>query len=183
MLFAARIALTGTPLQNNLGECKLQLSSSRKCFRKLTTFLCYYTYLDYTMVNFVKPALLGSSKEFKNQFQAPIEDGTKKESSRDDVKRMKERSSILRHLLSGCLQIRGVSILTETIPPKVEYRITLRLSEMQTRLYKAFVAHCAVPGLAGSTKTFWAVMKTAQLITFHPQCLQEQEKNERHKVG
>ncbi|GAV08747.1 hypothetical protein RvY_18395 [Ramazzottius varieornatus] len=91
----ARIALTGTPLQNNLNEY-------------------------YTMVNFVKPALLGSSKEFKIQFLDPIVEGSKKEAARDDVRLMMERSSILRHSLFGCLQIRGASILAKTIPNKTK---------------------------------------------------------------
>ncbi|GAU93564.1 hypothetical protein RvY_05489 [Ramazzottius varieornatus] len=154
----ARIALTGTPLQNNLGEY-------------------------YTMVNFVKPALLGSSKEFKNQFQLPIEEGSKKESSPSDVRLMKQRSGILRHLLSGCLQIRGVSILTETIPPKTEYRITLRLTDMQATLYKALIEHYRNKVTTTGNKRFlWQMVPTAQMITFHPQCLQKEQENERKKI-
>lgn len=143
-----------------------------------------FSFSDYTMVNFVKPALLGSSKEFKNQFQLPIEEGSKKESSPSDVRLMKQRSGILRHLLSGCLQIRGVSILTETIPPKTEHRITLRLTDMQTKLYKALIEHYRNKvSTTGNKRFLWQMVPTAQMITFHPQCLQKEQENERKKAS
>ena len=61
-----RAILTGTPMQNNLNEY-------------------------FTMVSFVKPSLLGSKKEFSNQFINPITNGQYANSKPEDVLLMKRR--------------------------------------------------------------------------------------------
>ena len=63
-------------------------------------------YPDYTMVNFVKPNLLGTQSEFKNRFANPIANGQCKDSTSFDVRLMKERAHILHDLLSGTAQVR-----------------------------------------------------------------------------
>ena len=69
-----RIVLTGTPLQNNLKEY-------------------------FEMVNFVKPMLMGTRKEFSNRFVNPIVIGQHADSTERDVRVMKKRSFI--HFLSA----------------------------------------------------------------------------------
>ena len=71
-----RILLTGTPLQNNLAEY-------------------------FSMVDFVKPKLLGTFGEFKNRFVNPIQNGQHSDSTDRDVRIMKKRSFILSDLLKG----------------------------------------------------------------------------------
>ena len=61
--------------------------------------------LDYTMVNFVKPNLLGTQKEFTNRFMNPITNGQCRDSSPFDIRRMKQRAHVLHTLLQGTVQV------------------------------------------------------------------------------
>ena len=57
------------------------------------------------MVDFVKPNLLGTKKEFLNRFANPINNGRCSNSTPRDVKIMKQRCHVLYQLLSGCVQV------------------------------------------------------------------------------
>lgn len=57
------------------------------------------------MVSFVKPNLLGTSKEFRNRFVNPITNGQCADSTAHDVKIMKRRAHILHEKLNGCVQV------------------------------------------------------------------------------
>lgn len=111
-----RIVLTGTPLQNNLTEY-------------------------HTMMNFVKPSLLGSLQEFTNRFVNPIKNGQHADSTDNDVKTMKRRAHVLHRKLEGCVQRCDYLILAPYLPPKYEYIINIRLSERQEQLYKHYLEH------------------------------------------
>ncbi|VEL07856.1 unnamed protein product [Protopolystoma xenopodis] len=74
-----RVVMTGTPLQNSLAEY-------------------------FTMVNFVKPNLLGTAKEFSNRFINPIRNGQHSNSTATDVNIMKKRAHILFKTLDGSVQ-------------------------------------------------------------------------------
>lgn len=50
-----RIILTGTPVQNNLNECKLKCTATGRGSFPFYRFLHFYISTDYSMVNFVKP--------------------------------------------------------------------------------------------------------------------------------
>ena len=77
---------TGTPLQNCLSEY-------------------------FAMVDFIKPSLLGTFKEFQNRFVNPIRNGQHSDSTQRDVQIMKKRSFILSDLLKGCMQRRDYNVL------------------------------------------------------------------------
>lgn len=59
------------------------------------------------MIQFVKPNLLGTKKEFMNRFVNPIEQGQCADAMPRDVRRMKRRAHILHNMLEGCVQVRG----------------------------------------------------------------------------
>lgn len=109
-----RIVLTGTPLQNNLKEY-------------------------YCMVQFVKPNLLGKYTEYLNRFVNPITNGQYNDSTPQDIEIMKRRSHVLHKLLDGCVQRRDYNVLAPFLPPKLEYVLSIRLTEMQVKLYKYYM--------------------------------------------
>lgn len=75
-----RLCLTGTPLQNSLSEY-------------------------YTMINFVKPGLLGGFKEFQTRFIIPIQNGQMIDSDDKDVRVMRKRCHVLHSKLKGIIDV------------------------------------------------------------------------------
>lgn len=63
------------------------------------------TFSDHAMVNFVKPNLLGTAKEFSNRFANPIKNGQHSNSTQLDVQIMKKRAHVLYKTLDGCVQV------------------------------------------------------------------------------
>jgi len=57
------------------------------------------------MVNFVKPNLLGTAREFKNRFVNPITNGQCRDSSAADIRMMKHRAHVLHSLLKDSVQV------------------------------------------------------------------------------
>ncbi|CAI0385224.1 unnamed protein product [Linum tenue] len=146
-----RIALTGSPLQNNLMEY-------------------------YCMVDFVREGFLGSSHEFRNRFQNPIENGQHTNSTSDDVKIMNQRSHILYEQLKGFVQRMDMDVVKKDLPPKTVFVIAVKLSPLQRRLYKKFLE---VHGFASDSiynektkKSFFAGYQALAQIWNHPGILQ-----------
>jgi len=63
-------------------------------------------FVDFCMVQFVRPNLLGTKKEFRARFVNPIENGRYIDSTRDDVILMNERTRLLHSTLDGFVQVR-----------------------------------------------------------------------------
>lgn len=57
------------------------------------------------MVDFIRPNLLGSIKDFTNRFINPIINGQYADSTVIDVKIMKRRSHVLHRMLEGFVQV------------------------------------------------------------------------------
>lgn len=147
-----RIALTGSPLQNNLMEY-------------------------YCMVDFVREGFLGSSHEFRNRFQNPIENGQHTNSTLEDVKIMNQRSHILYEQLKGFVQRMDMSVVKKDLPPKTVFVISVKLSPLQRKLYKRFLdVHGFNNGKDSSEllrkRSFFAGYQALAQIWNHPGILQ-----------
>ncbi|KAE8699169.1 Protein CHROMATIN REMODELING 20 [Hibiscus syriacus] len=142
-----RIALTGSPLQNNLMEY-------------------------YCMVDFVREGFLGSSHDFQN----PIENGQHTNSTHEDVKIMNQRSHILYEQLKGFVQRMDMSVVKNDLPPKTVFVITVKLSPLQRKLYKRFLdVHGFAndrPSNEKIRKSFFAGYQALAQIWNHPGILQ-----------
>lgn len=95
-----RIVLTGTPMQNNLLECKIDCSQSVNRISFLFRFL-----LDHAMVDFVKPSFLGTVKEFRNIYANPISKGQHKDSTSGEIKLMRMQSFNLNRELQSFVHV------------------------------------------------------------------------------
>ncbi|XP_057961873.1 protein CHROMATIN REMODELING 20 isoform X2 [Malania oleifera] len=147
-----RIALTGSPLQNNLMEY-------------------------YCMVDFVREGFLGSSHEFRNRFQNPIENGQHTNSTSEDVKIMNQRSHILYEQLKGFVQRMDMNVVKKDLPPKTVFVIAVKLSPLQRKLYKRFLEVHGFTNYKVSTekikkRSFFAGYQALAQIWNHPGILQ-----------
>ena len=94
---------------------------------------------SYCMVSFIKPNLLGSQSEYINRFVNPIQNGQHRDSNEEDVRLMKRRACVLHELLTGFVDRKDYSLLKEYLPPKYEYIIYIRLSDLQSKLYQLYL--------------------------------------------
>ncbi|VFQ62592.1 unnamed protein product [Cuscuta campestris] len=152
-----RIALTGSPLQNNLMEY-------------------------YCMVDFVREGFLGSSHEFGNRFQNPIENGQHANSTDEDVKIMNQRSHILYEQLKGFVQRMDMSVVKKDLPPKIVFVVSVKLSPLQRKLYKRFLdvhgfTKDKVTGEKIRKRSFFAGYQALAQIWNHPGILQLMKEN------
>ncbi|XP_055542368.1 transcriptional regulator ATRX homolog [Wyeomyia smithii] len=109
-----RIILTGTPIQNNLKE-----------------YFC--------MVSFVKPAYLGSEREFNEHYARPIIAGQHKDSNPGEIKLMKMKSYILHKHLMAFVHRKEFSVLKDFLPKKYDYVIYVPLTPVQEDLYEEYL--------------------------------------------
>jgi transcriptional regulator ATRX len=91
------------------------------------------------MVSFIKPNLLGSQQEYINRFVNPIQNGQHRDSNEADVCLMKRRACVLHELLIGFIDRKDYSLLKDYLPPKFEYIINIRLSDLQSILYDLYL--------------------------------------------
>ncbi|KAJ8925712.1 hypothetical protein NQ315_009559 [Exocentrus adspersus] len=154
---ARRIVLTGTPLQNNLKE-----------------YWC--------MVQFIKPNLLGTYKEYLNRFVNPITNGQYTDSTQRDILVMRKRSHVLHKLLDGVVQRKDYAVLEPYLPPKYEYVLFIKLTETQVKLYKHYMERYARQGDGSNRTSFlFADFQQLQRICTHPRVLLEKSSEKREK--
>lgn len=163
-----RIVLTGTPLQNNLSEY-------------------------HAMVSFVKPNLLGTAREFSNRFVNPIRNGQHSNSTDYDVCLMKKRAHVLYKTLDGCIQRKDYNALTKYLPPRYEYVIMCRLSQVQRDFYESYLQFrghrlcTGIQSLGGEavvdrSKSLFSDQQTLYRIWTHPHLLRSHETREARKM-
>ncbi|XP_066370876.1 protein CHROMATIN REMODELING 20-like isoform X2 [Miscanthus floridulus] len=127
------------------------------------------------MVDFVREGFLGSTHEFRNRFQNPIENGQHMNSTSDDVKIMNQRSHILFEQLKGFVQRKSMNVVKNDLPPKKVFVITVKLSELQRKLYKRFLDVHGFSSSGYSEKShssFFAKYQTLAQVWNHPGLLQ-----------
>jgi transcriptional regulator ATRX len=88
------------------------------------------------------------------RFQNPIENGQHTNSTSDDVKIMNQRSHILYEQLKGFVQRKDMNVVKNDLPPKKVFVITVKLSQLQRKLYRRFLDVHGFSSSASSEKPF-----------------------------
>ncbi|GJJ77105.1 hypothetical protein EMPS_09464 [Entomortierella parvispora] len=110
----ARVILTGYPLQNRLEE-----------------YWC--------MVDFIRPNYLGELNSFRSNFINPIERGLFTDSHVIERKASSKKLRVLTELIGSFVLRKDQSVLRASLPKKIEYVISCRLTRLQTDLYEQFL--------------------------------------------
>ncbi|KAL4788064.1 P-loop containing nucleoside triphosphate hydrolase protein [Aspergillus varians] len=145
----SRIALTGSPLSNNLGDY-------------------------YTMVNWIADDYLGSSVEFKAHYIEPIEQGLYADSTYGERRRSLMRLQVLKQILEPKITRADVTVLEGDLPPKVEFVLTVPLTKLQKAAYDCYAAFVLQGRMEEVAQTqLWSWLAILGLCSNHPACFWE----------
>lgn len=124
------------------------------------------------MVQFVKPNLLGTYKEYMNRFVNPITNGQYTDSTERDILVMRRRSHVLHKMLDGIVQRRDYSVLAPFLPPKHEYVLFITLTKIQIELYKEYLTKHSKRGSDTKGMSYlFQDFQELQRICIHPRVL------------
>ena len=143
----SRIALTGSPLNNNLGE--------------------YHSLIDW-----IAPGYLGNDTEFRATYEEPIREGLYQDSTVSQYRESRKRLKALELELEPKVHRANVSCLHAELNGKSEFVIRVPLTELQRDLYCIYAERMLAtsrgeePGLA----TLWSWLEFLRLLCNHPKC-------------
>ena len=146
----SRIALTGSPLNNNLEE--------------------YYTLIDW-----IAPNYLGTRIEFKATYEEPIREGLYRDSTPSQKRTSMKKLRALELEMGPKVHRASVSVLQNDLQGKSEFVVVIALTELQEKAYNVYVRNMRMasrenePHLA----TLWTWLSVLQLLCNHPKCYWE----------
>ena len=107
----SRIALTGTPLNNDMQEI-------------------------YAMINWIAPQLLGRRIDFLNRFAHPIQAGLYVESTPQMRQHSEEKLQRLMQLIGTKVDRKDIAVIQNEMPRKTEFVLKVPLTGFQTTAYR-----------------------------------------------
>lgn len=147
----SRIALTGSPLSNNIQE--------------------YYALIDW-----ISPGYLGEYKEFKATFEDPIQDGLWQESTTAERKESRKRLKALELELAPKVNRADPTALHNNLHGKAEFIIRVPLTPLQYKMYCDFIER--LTGICASNEPrsnqLWSYIGALQLLCNHPKSYYDQ---------
>ena len=125
-----RIALTGSPIQNNLLEY-------------------------FRMLSFVRPEVLGSSEaKFDKEYAEPIMRGLASDASDIAIRTSNEASKQLHNVLSPHVHRKDATVLRKELPPMQQVILHIRQTKSQARLYRAFNGYRKANGITNFFQSY-----------------------------
>ncbi|KAG0046947.1 DNA-dependent ATPase protein rad54 [Gryganskiella cystojenkinii] len=109
-----RVILSGTPIQNDLSEY-------------------------FSLLNFANPGLLGSTAEFRKNYELPILRGRDSEATDQEQEISNQKLTELSGVVSKFIIRRTNDILSKYLPTKFEHVVFCKLSQFQLDLYNHFI--------------------------------------------
>ncbi|KAF6843325.1 snf2 family helicase [Colletotrichum musicola] len=151
----SRIALTGSPLANNVEEF-------------------------YWMINWVAPHYLGPPSEFRELYAIPIQNGLYEDSSFHQFRKAKKQLSVLEKTVEPKVNRATVkTCLGNGLPPKTEFILTVPLTDLQGRLYDDYIVSTREAEAGRSITSTPAAISNLALIVNHPRCWRRKLLDER----
>lgn len=149
-----RIALTGSPLANNVAEY-------------------------HTMIEFAAPGYLGPALEFRAKYVEPIQEGLYQDSSSHERRKALKMLGVLKTELDPKVHRADMSVLKKDLLPKKEFVITVPLTKVQRNAYSIYV-NLILAGSHNVTKsgdirqsTLWHWLAVLSLLCNHPECFSQ----------
>ena len=146
----SRIALTGTPLANSLGEY-------------------------YSMIDWIAPEYLGKPAEFLATYEEPIDAGLYRDSTDSQYRESRKRLKALELELEPKVHRRGNAVLHAELKGKVEFVITVPLTKLQKELYCIYAGFMlgASKGDEPRRAVLWSWLSLLQLLCNHPKSFRD----------
>ncbi|KAL9612420.1 MAG: hypothetical protein Q9167_002968 [Letrouitia subvulpina] len=144
----SRIALTGSPLSNNLKEY-------------------------YALIEWVAPGYLGDQTEFHQHYETPITEGLYVDSLPSQWRNALKRLELFKREVQPKVHRADMSVLTTRTKGKSEFVIKFPLSALQAQLYRAFAETTTHRhGKTGKVAftDMWGWLSMLRLICNHPKC-------------
>lgn len=142
----SRIALTGSPLANNVVEY-------------------------HTMINWVAPNYLGPIKEFRDKYSDPIQEGLWHDSTAAERRKAMKLLGVLKEDVAPKVHRADMSVLRGDLPPKKEFVITVPLTSLQKHAYELYVKSIVEgQNTRISQTTLWHWLAILSLLCNHPAC-------------
>lgn len=161
----SRIALTGSPLANNVEEY-------------------------HTMIDWVAPNYLGPAVEFRAKYVEPIQQGLWHDSDKSERRRSFKMLGVLRVDLAPKVHRADMSVLREDLPDKTEFVITVPLTDLQKKAYTIYVREMLDRGSYARTKdgdivstTIWHWLGVLSLLCNHPECFNKKLHERKEAAG
>ncbi|EMD58660.1 hypothetical protein COCSADRAFT_264941 [Bipolaris sorokiniana ND90Pr] len=148
-----RIILSGTPLQNDLGEF-------------------------YTAIDFVNPGLLGQRSAFKRSFELPIMRSRQPDASEAELEKGEARWKELVSLTSQFMIRRTAEVLSKYLPPKTEHIVFCRPTKGQAETYRAILGSPTFRLALGSTDIALQLINVLKKVCNSPSLLKSSKDND-----
>jgi DNA repair and recombination protein RAD54B len=145
-----RIILSGTPLQNDLGEF-------------------------FTAIDFVNPGLLGQRSAFKRTFEVPIVRSRQPDASESELEKGEARWKELVTLTSQFMIRRTAEVLSKYLPPKTEHIVFCKPTPAQAAAYRAILSSPFFTAALGNTEMALQLINVLKKVCNSPALLKSKK--------